>query len=515
MRGLRNLGQESVANYARRVVPITFLCALVPLLAGCLPEEERQAGDDAAEKIVSFQSTSEQVQRARKADFLKPAGSELADVRPQTMGRPAPARPPAERAAPRTPQRPRNYFLAGFHGALRGLDTGLRHKPVTILHLGDSHIAADRFTGDLRELFQDRFGDAGRGLMMPGFPFAYYRARGVRFAKHGAWAAANSLRKAQGLYGLTGVRLTTRQKNARLSLTSQTGPFEWVEVAFLAGPRQGSAVVAVDGQGKLAKTAADTDGIHRVRIEQKGRTLSVRANGDGPVTVLSWAIGHNRPGVRYVNLGIPGATADTTRRWDPELVSKDVVNLDPDLIVLGFGTNEGFNDRLDIAAYEKRVGALAARLKRAAPDASLAIIGPADGARFPRFAKGSKSAACRPLDAGEKRDYGRLLRARSARLARWHAPPKLSKVRGALKRVAQRVNAHFWDWSAMMGGPCSIHEWSRSQPKLALSDHVHISAEGGRRSAQAFFKSLMTGFDGSGKLASRSDGAFRSANVSR
>ena len=56
---------------------------------------------------------------------------------------------------------------------------------MTILHLGDSHIASDRITGEVRRLLQARFGDAGRGLMMPGFPFPYYKAPGFSFEKKG------------------------------------------------------------------------------------------------------------------------------------------------------------------------------------------------------------------------------------------------------------------------------------------------------------------------------------------
>ncbi|GAB4240467.1 MAG: hypothetical protein Kow0032_28130 [Methyloligellaceae bacterium] len=400
---------------------------------------------------------------------------------------------PAARTAP---------SLARFHRALHQLKTGARHAPVTILHLGDSHIASDRFTGDVREMLRARFGDAGRGLMMPGFPFAYYRARGVKFARRGTWKAANSFRGAKGPFGITGVRLTSSQKGARLSLASDGGPFEWAEVTFLTGPRHGSAFVAVNNKGRMVSTKGESGRVKRVRIDHKGVELSIRVQGDGPVSLLSWAVGNNRPGIRYVNLGIPGATADTARRWDNELVAEDIRHLKPDLIVLGFGTNEGFNDGLRIADYEQRVADLADRLMAAAPQAALAIIGPPDAARYPRYATGRSAAGCRPLSAGERSDYARLYRSRSKTLMRWHAPPKLAEVRAALARVAKARNAHYWDWSAAMGGPCAVHEWSRSRPRLAASDHVHITARGSLLSAHAFYASLIAGYDAAHKVAS-------------
>ena len=39
------------------------------------------------------------------------------------------------------------------------------------MQIGDSHTANDSFSGRLRELFQARFGDAGRGVLPPGVPY--------------------------------------------------------------------------------------------------------------------------------------------------------------------------------------------------------------------------------------------------------------------------------------------------------------------------------------------------------
>src|SRR5262249_10270801 len=43
--------------------------------------------------------------------------------------------------------------------------------PVRILHYGDSHTAADEWTGDLRSRFQEKFGDGGSGYSLAGRPW--------------------------------------------------------------------------------------------------------------------------------------------------------------------------------------------------------------------------------------------------------------------------------------------------------------------------------------------------------
>ena len=44
--------------------------------------------------------------------------------------------------------------------------------PLTILQIGDSHTANDSFSGRMREQFQARFGDGGRGILPPGVRIA-------------------------------------------------------------------------------------------------------------------------------------------------------------------------------------------------------------------------------------------------------------------------------------------------------------------------------------------------------
>ena len=57
--------------------------------------------------------------------------------------------------------------LASFQRSLEQLRAGKLER-VNILQIGDSHTAADHFSGRLRELFQASFGNAGRGMLPPG-----------------------------------------------------------------------------------------------------------------------------------------------------------------------------------------------------------------------------------------------------------------------------------------------------------------------------------------------------------
>ena len=83
---------------------------------------------------------------------------------------------------------------------------GENAAPVHIIHWGDSHTAADDWTGGLRDLFRERFGDGGSGFSVAGHPFPGYR----RFDAHGGgttlWQTVGGRAgNGDGWFGLGGV----------------------------------------------------------------------------------------------------------------------------------------------------------------------------------------------------------------------------------------------------------------------------------------------------------------------
>lgn len=389
--------------------------------------------------------------------------------------------------------------LSRFFSELAALEAGARTTPVTIVHLGDSHIASDSLTRGIRRRLQDRFGDAGRGMMVPAGAYKYAVADGVSFKRRGAWQSFNSFRSKSGPYGLSGVRLVSAAPGASLTLSARGDAFDWGEVTVLTGPSQGVVRLAAGSESVEFNARAAQRGSKVVRLKAPGRTLTVTVGGNGATSVLNWAVGRDRAGIRYVNFGLSGATADVTRRWSRDLVAADLAHLKPDLIVWGYGTNEGFNDGLNMGAYGKTVKSFIAFLRQQAPDADLLIVGPSDSARLPRFARHLRGASCRRLSPGESARYRKLVSRRSAALRRWHAPPKLAAVRSFLRDFAAEQNAGFWDWADAMGGECSINSWAAQ--KLAAGDRVHLTNKGYDRSAGLFVAHLMNSFSQSHLLA--------------
>ncbi len=515
--------EASADSRSHRRVRIAALGLLGFLLTGCVPES--QSGNQENSERSSAQS-SVAVNRSSKSDpgaNDKSSGLSIRFRKDADRSRQEPSRNlrPNREAAIFTagttsystddgvepipsiediPEVPTEIALARFFASLAALEKQREDRTVTILHIGDSHIAADRFSGSLREQLQSRFGDAGRGMLTPGL----YRAQGVKFDRGGKWKVALSTGDASGPFGVTGARLSADQQDAWLRLTAKDKSFAWCEITLESGPDSGTLMVGLDGDIKEASTRDAEQGWRNLRIDHSARELMIRPKGDGVVTIHSVAIGTNEPGVRYINLGLPGATALTPLSWDSKYLGGDLKRLSPDLIVLSYGTNESLAKDLDLNEYEAKANAAISRLRRLAPQASLLVIGPPDIAQMPKFAvrSGRASDVCRALSPVERVDYAKRIEASDPRLARWHPPVNLAAIRATLRRLAAAHSGLFWDWSKLMGGPCGIHAWVHSNPPLAAKDHIHLTEEGSQRSARLLFREIMSAYDKQNRTAS-------------
>ena len=515
MQGSQLRERDLWGSARRAVLARMLLLLLVPLLSGCLPGFNWGDGD--ADAGTPPSGSAPALNRSYKTNFLSlqmpsfgaanSQGQLMPDIggpsilsafstvearKPTATGAPSQFATGTEATAQFEPAvLPPAKSLANFYAGLAALASGRRGQPVTIFHFGDDRIAYDRFAGALREHLIGRFGGAGRGLMMPGL----FPVRGMKAERSGSWTLASAAASAPGPFGITGARMTSAANDAWLRFTSAQGAFDWVEVTFMTGPGFGSALVSVDGGTKLVPTHAIAPNETSIRIAVKGHEILIKPRGDGPVSVLSVATGTNTPGIAYSNLGLPEATASTPGKWTADFAANDLAKLNPDLILLGYGTREGFEDGLDVRQYEMRLRLVIDQIKAWAPQASLLVIGPPDAARLPTFAGSAGAQVCRALNSQEIAIYDRMNGRADERLARWHAPPRLDAVRQAQRRAAAQSGAFYWDWSKYMGGACSIHAWASFTPPLAEPDHVTLTEAGDDRSARALFAELMAGYD--------------------
>ncbi|WP_347902548.1 hypothetical protein [Pseudomonas purpurea] len=124
-----------------------------------------------------------------------------------------------------------------------------------------------------------------------------------------------------------------------------------------------------------------------------------------------------------------------------------------------YGTNEAFDDDLDLDKYRSQLQDKITLLRKTVPKAVILLVGAPDSI------KRRGASACAAAQ-----------------------PPPLRQVIQIQKAVAQRNRVLFWDWQAFMGGDCSIRQWQASE--LARNDLVHLTADGYRKSAEGLYRFL-------------------------
>ena len=161
----------------------------------------------------------------------------------------------------------------------------------------------------------------------------------------------------------------------------------------------------------------------------------------------------------------------------PENLADDMSRIDPDMVVLAFGTNEGFNDSLDIDAYKAALTSIVATLKTGNPDMKIVFIGPPPGARRERQLH--RRAQCLRHAVGR-----RLLLGPAARSSPPSATPSAT--------WPQTVGATFWDWSSVpAAGPARSSKGIWVIRPCSRPDRVHMTGKGYRDSADAFAQVLI------------------------
>ncbi len=407
--------------------------------------------------------------------------------------------------------------LAGVPISGAGLPQG---RPLHILAIGDSHTAGDSITGALRDALQARAGNGGRGLMPAGRPHAGVRTRGVEAAMSGGW-------QARGLFGaqasdtwpprgLTGYTLTSRTRGASLSLSADARneftAFGLCVAASPSGPRLSISIGGITREVDFT-AEADTPKCQRFTSETAARSARLELLS-GEAIVTGWWL--ERPaGVILSNLGVPGSQLQFLGRADTATIAAQLAALPPDLIILAFGTNEGFAPNFDPVRLESQIREQVARLRQLAGPVPILMIGPPDAAsRNGALASNAPGEAvdCNPaIMAGPGRlpvdgidiplwnDGDGVLAPDPVTLAgpalRWvrrggllFTPPALAAVSAVQRRVAGELGIAFWDWRARQGGACAAVKWTQSF--LMGPDFIHYSPAGGAEVARLLLADL-------------------------
>jgi lysophospholipase L1-like esterase len=357
--------------------------------------------------------------------------------------------------------------------ALEGSEFAGKPETLRILQFGDSHTAADMFTGRMRSLFQARFGNGGAGFSYAGHPFAGYRILGTSRGQTPGW-------RVEGVHftqivdtdlGLGGVATTASSPGQAITLEA---PCSKVELEYLDQPSGGSFSLYED-EVPIASVSTDHELAPEILSHECGSAegsaaaaqpvihhFELRTDSSGPVRLFGFV--STQPGITYEALGLNGAEASLLERWNQPIFSSYLRQSYPALIVLAYGTNEAGNRNWTYEAYRALLGRVVDHLHTTAPEASILIVGPPD----------------------------RGLRSGTRRHAAWRTSMDTLHITEAQRDTCREHGCAFWSWRDRMGGLGSMSRWVGEG--LAQPDHTHFTSRGYVQLADLFYSDILAAY---------------------
>ena len=173
------------------------------------------------------------------------------------------------------PYKNRIYYpeqLKHFFTSLKELSEGKRKK-VNIVHIGDSHIQADFFSGRVRSLIQEQFGNGGLGFT---FPYQLARTNSnnfVRYSSSSDWENRRNIYPVNGAkVGLSGIALSSNTKDAVIKVDLRESKFAFTKVKlFTPNNELVYRVGTTDRELNLTNTTVAKTSTHKIK---SGESLS-------------------------------------------------------------------------------------------------------------------------------------------------------------------------------------------------------------------------------------------------
>ncbi len=328
---------------------------------------------------------------------------------------------------------------------------------VHIVQIGDSHTAADFFSGTLRDKFQARYGNAGIGFVPPSIIAGQRTANFVFTEPKKQWSFLTSRKDDAPNFPLGGFIISPLTSHSTLTMKERNPSSYQYDMQVLYQTGYPASVAVRGGRGGTLNLTPSSEWRFSDSVPVTF-PADITTNEKSPLNIGGWFITRNHPGVMLSSVGINGATIAMTEKWQPQWVNT-LAQTDPEMVILAYGTNEAFNDTLDLDLYRQQLTNVVRNIRNTMPDAVILLVGPGDSI------KNKTAPDCRSQQ-----------------------PANLHNVMQIQKSVAKSEGLLYWDWQQFMGGDCAINSWVLRD--LARPDKVHLSGPGYEKSATALYNAL-------------------------
>lgn len=356
-------------------------------------------------------------------------------------------------------------------------------SPVSIVHIGDSHIQADISTGTTRELLQYDFGNAGRGLIAPLKISGTNEPRDYVFQSRNSWNPVKLMSPSwRQTVGFTGTSIRPSSNTSEFTLgtvdTDDYNPFTSATI-FHNGKFTIKEVTTPEGN-PIDYRAIPSRDYTQIIMASGATKINVKFTSAGDLTVFGASLSGDRPGVFYHAIGNNGATYDTYNRIGT--VGTGILPLRPNLIILSLGTNEAFG-KFDSNSFTRSIDCLVKNVRAANPEALILLTTPMECHRSVTTTK--KVRVRNKARKGKKATYRTVNKSTKSYAVNRNIAP----IRQAIMNYGKENGIAVYDWYEVAGGTGASAHWITNG--LFAKDRVHHTQQGYNLEGRLVYDAIM------------------------
>ena len=341
------------------------------------------------------------------------------------------------------------------------------NQHINIVHIGDSHIQADFFSGRVRTRLQTFFqgGIGSRGFIFPYDVAATNNPNDYEVCFTGDWERCRNIETTKHCeLGLSGISVTTTDSIAVISikLNEIKKPkylFNKIKVFHSFNKDR----LDLELNSYISKTEVrinDSLGytmfILSDLVDSLQLQFSKKYKYQNSFTLHGISLESDGPGITYHAIGINGAQVSSYLRCS--LLSEHLEALEPNLIIVSLGANDTYIKHFRDDIFRRNLSTLIKKIQKASPNVPIILMTPSD-------------------------DYF---------LHKTLNPfPELAGQR--IVEVAEEYNCAVWDFFDIMGGLNSITLWQKNE--LARTDFIHLMQEGYKLQGDLLFNAIIKSYD--------------------
>lgn len=320
---------------------------------------------------------------------------------------------------------------------------------VRILHIGDSHLQADFFSGRVRANFQSIFlGLQGaRGMICPymkGCPDSYKITYGTQ------WQHYNILSKEQSTIFANTVYTTEENASIRIAVNHRNPiKYDFDKVRIYHSPLKPQERIDIDYPSYKKVSVEDGYTVFTLNGYTDTINISVNKTSNDTLFIHGFYFDNEDAGVVYNVTGVNSAEA---RHYLKIKLDESLKTFGLDLIIISLGTNDCY-EASGVESFASNLTEFVAKIREQIPDVAILLTTPSD-----------------------------------CWYKRKHVNKRMKEARNIIKEVAKQNDCAVWDWYEVMGGEGASSKWVDRQ--LMQKDRVHLTLNGYYLQGDLLFNAL-------------------------